>query len=330
MRKFLRRLGQDWKLKLLAGVLAVLLWVVVSGKEVTSEWIRLPLQVSVTDPSYELVESSVPDEVEVRFAGAGGDLLDVGLRRPPVRLTISEVSDADEPVPLEPRMVSLPDQIAVEAQDVRPSAVRLQFRRISTRSIPVQTVIGNGLGIEFTLVDTLEVRPAQVEISGPAERVAEFDFIATVPINLSAGDSTFARAVRLDTSAFGGVQLSQTVVRVAGRVDRLVARTIPDVPISVGAGVALRPAEVDVTVRGAESVVGSLTPSDFRVVVAIDAIPSFIPTAGIEVPVGVEGLRPGLVAQPAPRTVRLLPARVPPDTTTTPPPAAADTTGTTG
>ncbi len=315
MSTFLRRLGQNWKLKLLAGLLAVLLWVVVSGQEVTSEWISLPLQVNVTDPNYELVESSVPDEVEVRFAGAGGDILDVSLRRPPLMLEVDDVVDADEPIPLEPRMVSIPDQIAVEAQDVRPGAVRLQLRRVSTRSIPVQTIVGSGLGTEFTLVDTLEVTPAEIQISGPAERVAEFDFIPTVPIDLSAGDSAFARAVELDTSAFEGLELSQAVVRVSGRVDRLVARTIRNVPISVGEGVSLRPPVVDVTVRGAESVVRTLTAADFRVVVAISAIPSFIPNAGINVPVRVEELRPGLTAQTSPRTVRLLPARTVPDTT---------------
>ncbi|HEX6069011.1 MAG TPA: hypothetical protein VFZ18_04290, partial [Longimicrobiaceae bacterium] len=77
MRSPLRALTENWQLKLLALALAVLLWVVVSAEQVTSQWIPVPLQINETDPDFELVSTDIPTEVDVRFTGSGRDLVDV-------------------------------------------------------------------------------------------------------------------------------------------------------------------------------------------------------------------------------------------------------------
>ena len=44
----------------------------VTSEQMTSSWISLPFEVQETDPGYQLVPASVPDEVRVRFADTIG------------------------------------------------------------------------------------------------------------------------------------------------------------------------------------------------------------------------------------------------------------------
>lgn len=321
----LRRLAENWKLKLLALALAVLLWVVVSADQVTSNWIPVPLDVQVADPAFRLIDGSAPREVEVRFTGPGRDFLDLAIRRSPLTLNISSVDDTVQSFELEPSMVQVPSQLSVNPQDVRPGRVSLRFLRLEDRLVPVRVRVRDQLGSEWTLVDSLRVEPTRVRVRGPLGRVDDVTSLRTEPVTLSPEDSTFSIAVPIDVTNLAGLQLSNSTVRVSGTVDRVQQVVHRDVPISFGVGITVRPTEIDVTLRGPQRVIGAMTPASYRVVVAIDSIPSELPENGAGVPVRVEGLPAGVVAEPSPRAVRLFPAPNEPEALGTT--AVTDTTG---
>lgn len=306
----LRFFTDNWQLKLLALALAVLLWVVVSAEQVTSHWIPVPLQVEENDPEFELVSPLEFDEVPVRFSGSGRDLMELAIRKPPIVLSLDRVQGAAQEFRLEPGMVRIPNQLAVTAQEVRSPVLRLNFRRLATRALPVSPTVDRDVATDWTLVDSLRVLPAQIEVRGPADRVERLGQIRTVAFELPAADSTFSTIVRVDTAGLGGLDLSATQVRVTGRVDRIVQRRLSDIPISVGSGVMVRPAVVDVVLSGPRSLVEQIQPGEFRVVVAIQQIPEEIPEEGLSVPVRVEQVRPDVDASAVPPAVRLLPLTV--------------------
>jgi YbbR domain-containing protein len=307
---FVRSLTQNWKLKLLAFALAVLLWVVVSAEQVTSNWIPVPLQVRVSDPQYRLIVSSVPSEVEVRFSGPGRELWDLVVRRPPLVLSVADVDSTAQVIPLDPDMVQVPTQLAVRPLDVRPGAVTLDFHRVDSRLVPVSVRVAEGPGPGYTLVDSLQVRPSRVRISGLEQDLRGIESLRTLPISLEGVDSAFNRVVSLDTAEMDGVRFGATRVRIVGRVDRLLDRSFMNTPVSVGEGIVIRPEEVSVRVRGPQSRLRDVSPEDFRVVVAIDSIPMRIPAEGILVPLRVERLPAGMRAEVTPGAVRLLPGRM--------------------
>lgn len=311
----LRRLAQNWKLKLLALALAVLLWVVVSADQITSNWIPVPLEVRVTDPAYRLREGTAPSEVQVRFTGPGRDFLDLAIRRSPLQLNIEEVGDTQEVFNLQPGMVRVPNQLSVNPQDVRPNRISLRFVRLEDRFVPVRVQVLNELGTDWMLVDSLRVEPARVRVRGPLAQLENLAYVTTRPLTLSPGDSAFSRVVALDTTRLPGIEISSRSVRVSGVIDRIAEREQQDVPVSIGGGVGLRPPTVTVRLRGPEQVVRAMAPETFRVVVAIDSIPTRIPDEGLVVPVRVEGLPAGVSGEPRPGSVRLLPRQEPePDT----------------
>ena len=303
----LRFFTDNWQMKLLALALAVLLWVVVSAEQVTSHWVPVPLHVEENDPDFELVSPQSFDEVPVRFSGSARDLMELAIRKPPIVLSLDRVQGTAQEFRLEPSMVRVPNQLNVTAQEVRSPLLRLNFRRLSNRTLPVSPTVDRDVAADWTLVDSLRVVPAQIEVRGPAERVERLGPIRTVPFELPAADSTFSTIVRVDTTGLEGLDLSAMQVRVTGRVDQVVQRRLSDVPISVGSGVIVRPAVVDVMLSGPRSIVEQIQPGDLRVVIAIQQIPAAIPEEGVSVPVRVEQVRGEVDASAVPPAVRLLP-----------------------
>jgi hypothetical protein len=317
---FFRRITENWKLKSLALAIAVLLWIVWSADTVTNDWIPIPLEVQVTDSRFRAA-SPTPGDVEVRFSGAGRDLLDIAVRRPPLRLTVTEVSQATAEYPLDPRMVVIPAQLSVNALDVRPRSVRLDFTRVDSRVMRVRPRIVDSLGPEWALVDSISVEPAEVRISGPLALLDTVTAMFTVPVTLSPTDTIFQRTVALDTTGLTGVTFDTTRVTISGRVDRVVEATVSNVPVDVGEGIRIQPARVEVRLRGPQRAVRAVSPGFFRVVVSIDQIPAEIPEEGVLVPLRVDRIRPDVQATVDPPRVRLLPTIVPTDTI---PPEAAE------
>lgn len=309
MPAFARTLTRNWKLKLLALALAVLLWVVVSAEQVTSNWIPVPLQVRVNDPDFQLIPSSVPTEVEVRFSGPGRELWDLVVRRPPLVLSITDIDSTAATFGLDAGMVQVPSQMAVRSLDVRPGAVTLDFYRVDSRLVPVRVRITRGPGSGWALVDSLEVQPNRIRISGLEQELRGIQSIATRAVALDAADSIFSRVVPLDTSGLSGVQLSATRVRVTGRVDRVRDLTFVQIPVSAADGVAISPTEVTVRVRGTEDRLQEVSAGALRVSLVSDSVPPRIPPEGVLVPLRAEGLPAGLQPVIVPSAVRLFPSR---------------------
>lgn len=310
MRALLAKITHNWRLKLAAIALAVLIWVVLSADQITTQWLPVPVDVQVRDPGYELTHGPIPDQVDVRFSGPRQRLWELAVDRPPLVLRVADVGDSQVFV-LEPSMVQIPSGLTgVAAQDVRPSSVRLGFARIETRDIPVALQVSRGPREAHVLADSLRVRPTRVRITGPAQRVQAIDVVNTRPLDLSREDSVFTRSVALDTTGLGGLQLSTADVQVSGRVDPLAGRVITGVPVVAPAGASVTPNVVQVHLHGPESVVQKVDASRLRASIPAEAVPARIPFTGVELPVRAESLPSGVEVRMVPETVRVVPAPV--------------------
>lgn len=311
MRSLLRKLARDWKLKLAALGLAMLLWVAVSADQPTSTWVELPVEVRVTDPGFEVVQGPIPEVVDVRLTGTTRELLELAWDDPPLVLSVDEVSGEAEYFALESQMVRIPSGMSVAVRDVRPSSVLLDFGRLESREVPVAVRIARGPGEGRVLAGILEAQPPRVRITGSSARIEEIDTVFTQPLDLSREDSVFRRSVALDTEGLQGLELSVSEIQVTGQVDPAATRVIAGVPVETPAGVAAAPQAVDVLLRGAESVIQQLTASDLRAEVPAATVPAQIPFAGLPLAVRIEGLPSNVEAEANPGVVRVFPAPEP-------------------
>jgi hypothetical protein len=311
VRSVVRFFTQNWQLKLSAFALALLLWVVVKADQPSAEWRAARVDVVVLDPEWRVVEGSVPRSVDVLFIGPGRDFWELAIIPPRFRVEVRSVTDTVQVIPLDPRMTRLPGGLALVAQDVRPSTLRLSFQRLASVDVPVEVRIAAAFREGIELVDTLRVDPGTIRVFGPQQRVAALDRVRTRPVDLSREEATFVRSVPIDTTGLGGLELSHREVVLSGRVERRVSRILTGVPVVTRPGTVATPTQVDVRVEGAESAVLALDPAEVRAVVIPDALPSVVPTAGVVVPLIVDRLPAGLRAAPIPETVRVMPGLEP-------------------
>ena len=312
MRLSLRTVARNWQLKLAALALAILLWVVVSAEQVTTQWIPVPVRVTSDAPGRVVTGGPVPAEVEVRFAGPGRELWELALERPVLVLPVDRVEADEQVFVLEPRMVSIPNGLsAVSARDVRPGSVRVLTQRVVTREVPVRLRLARRSRDRYVVLDTPRVSPATVRVTGPADRVARLDAVVTEPLEIGAADSVFRLAVPLDGDSLGGVRASARSVEVAARVDRVVERIFPDVPVARLVGARVAPERVDVRVQGPSRRVRALDAASLRVTVGVDSLPAVLPVDGAPAPLRVGGVPAGLSARAVPALVRISPAAAP-------------------
>lgn len=305
----LGNLLQNWRLKLAAFALSVLLWVVLSAEQSTSRWLPVPVEIALRDPAYRLVPTSVPDQVEVRFVGPGRELLELAIQRPRLVVPISEVEDTSELFLLEPRMVQAPNGLAAVPQDVRPGRIRLEFERITRRDIPVAVQISAQPAGGRVLAESLDVSPQRVRVRGPADRLETISAVLTLPLDLSREESNFVRTVPVDTTGLGNLDLGSREVRVSGRVQRIVQQVLQGVPVRVPDGYIASPAEISVVLTGPADPVSTIEPADLRVVVSPADLPSALPAEGALFPVRVDALPNGVRAETRPAVVRIIPVR---------------------
>jgi hypothetical protein len=317
-------LAANWRLKLAALGLTLLLWAVVSAEQVTSQWVPARVEAVIGDPEYVLTGGPDPPTVEVRFTGPGRELWDLALERPTLLLPVENV-DERRTFAVEPRMVRLRAGLTATPVDVRPRSVRLQLQQLVTRNVPVQPRIGESSLARYVLADDVEVVPATVRVTGPASEVAALDSLPTERFEIVPDDTTFSREVRLDTLGLQGLSLSRERVIVRGRVDRRVERALPGVAVAAPPGLSAVPDRVEVRLSGPERLVRAVFPATIRVVVPPESVPPQFPATGAEVPLAVQGLPAGVAARTVPERVRLLPPGTATPEPEPPPPAPDDT-----
>lgn len=300
----LHALTYNWRLKLAALALAVLIWAAVSAEQETSQWIPVRVDAVVQDPEYVLAGAPDPAEVRVRFSGPGRELWELALDRPPLVLRLRDVGDR-RAFALDGTMIRTPPGLQV--QDIRPAVVRVDLQRLTSRVVPVRPRLTARSAQRYMVDGDLEVLPAEVRVTGPADRLTALDSVDTRRFDIFPDDSTFSQEVLLETEGMEGLSFSRSRVRVSGPVDVRGERPLGPVAVSVPDGLAAAPARVEVSVSGPRRVLDRVFPGGVRVVVPRDSLPAAIPPQGVDAPVVVQGLPPGVAARANPARVRVMP-----------------------
>ena len=305
-RSLARTLTYNWRLKLAALALAVLIWAVVSAEQVTSQWIPVRVDPVVRDPEFVVTAPAEPAVVSVQVTGPGRELWELAINRPTLVLSVRDVGER-RAFGLDPSMVRLPQGLAVRVSDVRPSVVTLGLERLTSRMVPVRARIAGGSTQRYAIGEDLVILPAEVRVTGPAERLAALEALTTRSFDVVPDDSTFSHEVMLDTAALEGLSFARTRVRVSGTVDRRVDRTVGPIRVSAPDGLQAQPAEVTIRLSGPERALGRVFPGALRAVVARESLPPALPPAGADARPVVQGLPAGLTATVVPERVRVLP-----------------------
>jgi len=251
-------------LKVLSGVLALLLWMVVSGEEIVERGLRVPLELQQVPASIELL-GDVPTTVDVRVRGASGTLSRVGTGDVIAVLDLRTARTGRRLFPLGPDQVRVP--FGVEVVQVTPSAVAIAFEFSVTRRLPVVPAV-DGRPAPGFVVGPLAAEPRSVEVIGPESAVKRATEVITEPVSVTGARDAVKETVSLgllDPSL--RLKAARSAVVTVQVVPAPLERTLRNRPVhlrNLAATLEAQavPASVELTVRGNREALNRVDPDD--------------------------------------------------------------------
>jgi YbbR domain-containing protein len=258
-------------LKVLSVVLALLLWMVVSGEEIVERGLRVPLELQQVPPGIELL-GDVPTTVDVRVRGASGTLSRVGTGDVIAVLDLRTARTGRRLFPLGPDQVRAP--FGIEVVQVTPSAVVMAFEPSATRQVPVVPAV-DGRPAPGFVVGPMAAEPRSVEVIGPESAVKRVTEVLTEPVSV-----TGAKAAVTDTVSLGLLDPSlrlkavRSAVVTVNVVPAPLERTLRNRPVhlrNLAATLEAQavPAAVELTIRGSRDALNRLDPDDLSAFVEL-------------------------------------------------------------
>lgn len=201
-------------LKALALALGTLLWLTVSGHQITRS-IRIDLSFSNLPADFQMVSDPDPVRIMVR----GDDSIVGALTAGSVRLVVdlSHGHEGDNLYPLTTEQVLAPPNIEVVMVD--PGAVTVRLEKSATRDVAVRPTV-DGTPAPGFVVGEIEVDPKTITVVGPQSRVARGVSVVTERISIEGLSKTTTETV--------GVVVVDSQVRPAE--SRRVRVVVPIVP----------------------------------------------------------------------------------------------------
>ncbi len=243
-------------LKVFSLVIAVMLWMAVSGEETVERGLRVPLELQQLPANVELT-GDVPSTVDVRVRGGSGTLSRVLAGDVVAVLDLRSARAGRRVFPLTPDQVRVP--FGVDVVQITPSAIAVEFERSATRQVPVEPSI-DGRPAPGFVVSARKADPATVEIIGPESAVKRTNEVVTESVSVAGARDVVRETVTLgilDSSV--RLKTARSAVVTVQVVPAPMEKTVRSRPIhlrnvSSGLTAQAEPASVDVTLRGSRDV----------------------------------------------------------------------------
>jgi YbbR domain-containing protein len=253
-----RLLSRNLAWKLAALLASTALWMAINGSEPNADR-YLRLGVSPFGLSKRLaIANRLTGTIEVQIRGPRSILRTIDEEAYRVPLDLRGLRAGPASVKLPTDLLNFPRRVRVVR--ISPSRIDLRIERLVRRSVPVKPVLVPGERNGYTISD-IAVSPAEVEVSGPAGRIAQLQSVETEPVSTINARGHVEREAAL---AGGGEWLTffPDSVRVAFTVsDAQGRRVFPEVPIVVRHAanpVRVDPNTVTLTLRGSQRLLAGL------------------------------------------------------------------------
>jgi YbbR domain-containing protein len=272
-------------LKLTSVAAAVLLFSLVhgAGDLQRSVWVDV---VTLLPPasSRKMLLSEVPDQIRVTVRGRRA--LVQALGREPLAPLQLDLRDAGRRyISFDAEQFDLP--AGLQAVQINPPMLEFDWADREERRVPVVTSMVGAAREGLEVRGALVVEPSEVLVSGPVDLVARLTEVNTEPIDLSRY-AAGRQDVRVPLEAapghvvFGGGAPVRVLFELVPKLETRTLRRLAVAAVGAGSHTEVRPARVDVVLRGAPALVAALETD-----VVIPTV-----TAGVEGVAGSASMRP--------------------------------------
>lgn len=213
---FTRNLGY----KLVALLLALLLWFDVTTDETTIIDYPVPLRIAVEGRDM-IITNEVPAEVDVSFSGTGKELLRLDEESLAIRKSVEGGENDTITVTLSPPDVQRPADLDVTPVAVSPSRVTVVTDRFTEKTVPLEPV-GLPLAEEGYQVLNVRVEPRSVRVRGVTSEVRPIGSLALDLSQISREAGSFDERLEIAVpESLRTVTVEPESVRIRGSVVRV-------------------------------------------------------------------------------------------------------------
>jgi len=182
----------NWHLKIVSLVLAVMLWMAVANQASSEIGLEVPLEYRNIPRKLEIT-GDMTNTVQVRLRGSSSLIKDITAKDVSTTIDLGKMTPGEKIVQLSPQNVQAP--FGAEVIRVNPSSVRFDLERTITKTVAVVPTYQLPDGYE---IGKVEVSPPAVQIEGPESRVTALNSIATLAIRVDRRQSRVEQTADLD------------------------------------------------------------------------------------------------------------------------------------
>lgn len=184
---------QNWTLKLMSLVFALMLWFFIMGERRLEVNYRVPLELQNL-PKELMVANEIPSMVDVRISGPRTLLLKVSPNDISITVDLTGLNPGLSSFRRLEERLNLPSGLRVTR--LSPSFVDVRLERIQQKTVPI-TVLLTGEPLKGFMVGTVRALPDQVAIEGAESELKNVTDVTTDGIDLNGVNSSFSLIVPL-------------------------------------------------------------------------------------------------------------------------------------
>ncbi len=186
---------ENWGLKLVSFVLALMLWLYVTSKGKTELTLTAPLEFRNIPQGMALV-GEVAGTIEVRVQGQERDLRDItsGKKVTGV-LDLSRAVDGENLIRISPDNINRPPRVAVTR--ISPFEVKVRLEHLIRKTFRLKARL-RGSPAKGYILTGVSVKPPRITVEGPAEVLQELGPIETMPVDIEGSRKSITIEPKID------------------------------------------------------------------------------------------------------------------------------------
>ncbi len=240
---------QNLSLKVIAGAMAVVAWLLVQGRPTDEEYATVAVEYTWPD---DLVLDSAPvNQVLIKAIGPRSYLRELERRDLKYRIDLADLAAGETTLYLTGMPVE--DMPAgIEVTTISPSSLTFRFDERLTRALPVIIPTRGEVAFGFE-VEEIVKEPDVVTLSGAASDLEPLEEIPTRVLDLTGRDKEFVELLPLDMGSMQVRPESDVEVSAYVRLKQIIDERSVELPVALPeslAGAGVEPASATVVLHG--------------------------------------------------------------------------------
>ncbi|SFL99542.1 YbbR-like protein [Desulfomicrobium norvegicum] len=178
----------NWQYRVLAILLALACWYVVSGQEKVETWLEVPLEFVNLPPRMEIT-SGLVSKLQVRIRGTSNQVRSLNVGRLAYKLDLGKINVGTNVIPLVPESMTITS--AVEVVEISPTRLELVADVVVSKTVPVK-LDWTGLPGDDVQFRNATVFPDSVTVTGFASALESVNSISTALVQVPPDESLTA------------------------------------------------------------------------------------------------------------------------------------------